>query len=76
MGKLPVKCNIVKEVCPCCDELVDMYIEPDEDYEWSNGNPLVFSRCPSCGNERLDPKRNPSNVEIKEKKHGTGQGKG
>jgi len=67
-----VKCNIVKEVCPCCDEMVDMYIEPDDDYEWANGQPLIFRRCSSCGNEALDPKRNPGNLEMveKEKKHG------
>jgi hypothetical protein len=64
---------VSREVCPCCDEMVDMYIESDEDYEFVDGSPLLFSRCRECGNERLDPKRNPSNVEIKEKKkHGTG----
>lgn len=60
--------KISREVCPCCDELVDMFIEPDEDYEFVDGRPLFFSRCRECGNERVDPKRNPDNVELREKK--------
>jgi ribosomal protein L24E len=51
-----------------------MFIEPDEDYQWADGQPLIFRRCSSCGNEAVDPKRNPNNLEMveKEKKHGTG----
>ena len=72
-----MKSNIVKEVCPCCDKEVDMYIETDEDYEWADGQPLIFRRCSSCENESIDPKRNPSNLELerKEKKRGDRQGK-
>jgi hypothetical protein len=48
--------------------MVDMFIEPDEDYEFVDGRPLLFRRCPACSNESIDPKRNPDNVALREKK--------